>query len=318
MFVCSMSIATEQVYTLEDLKNWPPSAAEFPASGTALGVIGHPIAHSLSPAMHNAALEQLAKTNPKFSDWRYFKFDIAPEELGRALRLFSKNNFLGLNLTVPHKMLALDYIFPDAATVEDAGAANTLKFIENRWHGYNTDGYGLRQALNDQSVNINAADVLILGAGGAARAAALECLAGGCASLQIHNRTRSTVDIMIGHLKKSTAYNPFTKLTSFNPGDSGLCANAIVINATSLGLKENDKSPLELKEIPRPAFVFDMIYRPSQTRLLKQAAEMGIPNANGLAMLVHQGAQSLRQWTENDSVPVDVMRQAVHHALNAY
>src|SRR4051812_43803303 len=105
-----MSVATEQVYTLADLKNWPPESAQFPADGVALAVIGHPIAHSLSPAMHNAALAVLAKTNPEFNQWRYFKFEIAPENLRNALDLFHRKKFRGLNLTVPHKALAVQYL----------------------------------------------------------------------------------------------------------------------------------------------------------------------------------------------------------------
>ncbi len=309
-----MYVDTEFVYTLDDLRNWS-SRCLF--KGTALAVVGHPIAHSLSPVMHNAALQKLAQMDPKYADWRYFKFDIPPEGLGEALRLFPANNFLGLNLTVPHKTLALDYIHPEAATVEDAGAANTLKFVKEykRWHGYNTDGYGLRHALTDKSVEIRGSDVILLGAGGAARAAALECLIWQCASLRILNRTRPTTDALIAHLKKSTAYNPDTKLLPFDFEDRGLQANTVVINATSLGLKQNDESPLDLTKIPRPKFVFDMIYRPAETRLLKQASESGIPFANGLSMLVHQGAQSLRHWTGIEAVPVDVMHEAVRSAL---
>src|SRR3954464_144860 len=105
-----MSVATEQVYTLADLINWPPESAQFPAHGVALAVIGHPVAHSLSPAMHNAALAALAETNPEFKRWHYFKFDIAPENLREALDLFYQKKFRGLNLTVPHKALVVQYI----------------------------------------------------------------------------------------------------------------------------------------------------------------------------------------------------------------
>ena len=308
-----MHVDTEFVYTLEHLRNW---ADYCPREDTALAVIGHPIAHSLSPVMHNAALAELAKANPKFSKWRYFKFDIAPEELKEALDLFHQKNFLGLNLTVPHKMLALDYIFIVAATVDDVGAANTLKFIGNRWHGSNTDGYGLRLALEDQSAPIAGADVILLGAGGAARAAALECLVGQCASLRIQNRTRSTIDGLISHLKKSTACTSVTELMPFDPEDRALAADSIVINATSLGLKPRDESPLDLTKVPRPKFVFDMVYRPAQTALLRQATEMKIPNANGLSMLVHQGAASLEIWT-GEKAPVEIMHRAVRAALSS-
>jgi shikimate dehydrogenase len=313
-----MSDAPKDYFTLEDLKKWPDCVPQFPADGVPLAVLGHPVAHSLSPAMHNAALRTLEKADRKFEKWSYFKFDIEPGKLGEALRLFAEKKFLGLNLTVPHKMLALDYIDSDAAVVDDAGAANTLMLASDtkRWRGHNTDGYGLLHALKDHSMEINSSDVILLGAGGAARAAALECLVQGCASLRILNRTKPTLGALIAHLEGSTAYDRGINLMPFDPKDPLLPKNTIVVNATSLGLKESDESPLDLKTIPRPKFVFDMIYRPPETRLLKQASEMKIPHANGLSMLVHQGAESLRNWTELESVPVDVMQRAVHFALS--
>ena len=316
-----MSIATEQVYTLKDLENWPPSAAQFPADGTTLAVVGHPIAHSLSPVMHNAALAELAKTNPKFSQWRYFKFDIAPEELKSALDLFHKNRFRGLNLTVPHKALVIPYLELKDAFVQDAGAANTLRYTEKGWHGFNTDGIGLSGALReDLGVDLKNAHVILLGAGGAARGAAVECLNRQCASLWIGNRTPATLRALILSVKASTAFSGLTRKTpleEFDPAHppSNLPTDSIVINATSLGLKANDGSPLDLGKIPRPAKVYEMIYRPAQTALLRQASELGIANANGLSMLVHQGAASLELWT-GESPPVKTMNQAVRAALN--
>lgn len=307
-----MHVETEIVYKLVHLKDWSNCR---PHEGTALAVIGHPIAHSLSPVMHNAALAELGKTTPEFNEWRYFKFDIAPEELREALDLFHQNNFLGLNLTVPHKALVLEYIHTDVTAVEESGAANTLKHSGKGWMGFNTDGYGLNHALEDESVSIPGADVILLGAGGAARAAALECLAWRCASLRIQNRTRSTIHSLISHLKKSTALAGTTELIPFDSEDSELGAGAIVINATSLGLKAEDESPLDLTKIPRPAFVFDMIYRPAQTALLLQATKLGIKNANGLSMLVHQGAASLELWT-GEKAPIPTMQQAVRAALS--
>ena len=309
-----MSLSTERVYTLSDLKSW---SQHFPSDHTALAVIGHPIAHSLSPVMHNAALAELAKKRQELAKWRYFKFVIAPEQLEEALYLFREKNFLGLNLTVPHKTLVLEHIDTEVTTVEEAGAANTLKWIGTKWKGFNTDGYGLHHALAGHSVDIKDADVILLGAGGAARSAALECLVSQCASLHILNRTASTAHALISHLKKSTAYISGTELIIFNPADHALPTNSLVINATSLGLKESDESPIDLTKIPRPAFVFDMIYRPAQTRLLKQAAEMGIPNTNGLSMLVYQGASSLEHWIESP-LPFDVldlMHRTVRDAL---
>jgi shikimate dehydrogenase len=308
-----MSVATEPIHTLDDLEKWS-------FAGTALAVIGHPIAHSLSPEMHNAALAELAKTNPQFSQWHYFKFDInAGDELAGALRGFRENHFLGLNLTVPHKAMVVPHLDFKHARVEEAGAANTLKLTEQGWHGYNTDGAGLSDALReDLAVSLAGTHVVLLGAGGAARAAAVECLRSGCASLWIGNRTQVTRESLIAGLKKSPAFalQPDRRLEGFDPKNppTALPAESLVINATSLGLKPDDASPLNLEKIPRPAKVFDMIYRPSQTALLRQAAALGVPHANGLSMLVHQGAKSLALWT-GETAPVEIMNQAARVAL---
>lgn len=304
-----MSAVAESIHTLADLAAW-----SFP--GTALAVIGQPVAHSLSPAIHNAALAELAKTQPKFSAWRYFKFDIAPAELPRALQLFHEQGFQGLNLTVPHKSLAVEHLASSDAFVRAARAANTLSHTEDGWRGANTDGYGLTTALKEQlGVSLAGASVILLGAGGASRGAAVECLRSKCGALWIGNRTQATLATLLDELRPlagETAVRGFD-LASPPPG---LPAGAIVINATSLGLKASDPAPVDLAKISRPAAVYDMIYRPPQTALLRQAAGLGLPNANGLSMLIHQGARSLEIWT-GATVPVGVMQSAAHAALNA-
>jgi shikimate dehydrogenase len=314
-----MHVATESTYNLADLKDWPRCVDGWPAAGVALAVIGHPIAHSLSPVMHNAALTELAKTNSKFNQWRYFKFDIAPAELEIALALFHKNKFRGLNLTVPHKALVVPHLDLKDTFVQDAGAANTLRFTETWWQGFNTDGIGLSTALREElSVELKEAHIILLGAGGAARAAAVECLRGQCTSLWIGNRTQSTLSALFASLKESKTCTTGAHLEGFDPQNppANLPANSIVINATSLGLKANDGSPLNLAKIPRPAKVFDMIYRPPQTALLSQADQMKIPCANGLSMLVYQGARSLELWT-GENAPVEIMQLAVRTTLSS-
>jgi shikimate dehydrogenase len=304
-----MSAVAESIHTLADLDAW-----SFP--GTALAVVGRPVAHSLSPAIHNAALAELAKTQPKFADWRYFKFDIAPEELPRALSLFHRNNFHGLNLTVPHKSLAVEHLAASDAFVRAAGAANTLSHTEAGWRGTNTDGYGLAHALTEQlKLNLAGAAVILLGAGGAARGAAVECLRSLCAELWIGNRTQATLTTLLDELSPLAGGSGLRGFDLSRP-PPGLPAGAIVINATSLGLKPADPAPIDLTKIPRPAGVYDMIYRPPQTALLRQARELGIPHANGLSMLIHQGARSLETWT-GATVPVPVMQAAAHAALDS-
>ena len=304
-----MSAVAESIHTLADLEAW-----SFP--GTALAIIGQPVAHSLSPVVHNAALVELAKAQPRFADWHYFKFDIAPAELPRALALFQQNRFHGLNLTVPHKSLAVEHLASCDAFVRAAGAANTLTHTEAGWRGANTDGYGLVCALREKfGTELTGARIILLGAGGAARGAAVECLRSRCASLWIGNRTAATVAALI---EKLAPLAGGTELRSFDLAQplTDLPSEAVVINATSVGLDSADLSPIDLRSLPQPKAVFDMVYRPPQTALLRQAAELGLAHANGLSMLIHQGARSLELWT-GASVPVPVMRAAAHAALNS-
>ena len=138
-----MTAVAETIHTLADLAAWS-------LPGTALAVVGHPIAHSLSPVIHNAALAELAQTDPRFRDWRYHKFDIAPGDLPAALAAFHRLNFRGLNLTVPHKSLVVDHLAKSDSFVRAAGAANTITYFEDGWHGANTDGYGLTNSLQQE------------------------------------------------------------------------------------------------------------------------------------------------------------------------
>ncbi|MBC7367518.1 MAG: shikimate dehydrogenase, partial [Undibacterium sp.] len=151
------------VLTLADLDGWT-----FP--GTALAVLGYPIKHSISPAMHNAALAAFAPTDARFADWRYFRFEVQPDDLPRGLELFHAKNFHGLNLTVPHKVIAFDRIAATDPAARPIGAVNTLLRKSEGWRGYNTDGYGLAAAIREiLGLDLAGAHVILLGAGGAAR-----------------------------------------------------------------------------------------------------------------------------------------------------
>jgi shikimate dehydrogenase len=304
-----MTALADPIHRLADLEGWS-------IPGVALAVVGRPIAHSLSPAIHNAALAALAVAEPRFADWHYHKFDIAPEELPLALQLFHARGFRGLNLTVPHKSLVVPHLVARDAFVQDAGAANTLSRTPTGWSGANTDGFGLSAALReDLGAELGGAHVVLLGAGGAARGAAVECLRAGCASLWIGNRTPGSLEQLLAGLQPLAARIP---LHGFRLGEppAGLPAGAIVINATSLGLAPGDPAPVDLRAFPGEPRVFDMIYRPPQTALLRQAAELGRRHANGLSMLIYQGARSLEMWT-GVPVPVSVMQAAARAALAA-
>ncbi len=247
--------------------------------------------------MHNAALAELARTDARFSDWEYFRFDIHPDDLPQALVQLHAKRFRGVNLTVPHKIIAFGRVaFVDPAA-RPVGAVNTLRWSESGWEGFNTDGYGLASAVRETLAReLAGADVILLGAGGAARGAAVECLQRGCASLAIANRTPENLATLLETLRPVAGTIP---LRGFSPAapPSDLPAGAIVINATSAGLRDSDPLPIDLATLPRPAAVYDMIYNPAQTPLLRAAAAAGLPFANGLSMLVHQGAKALEIWS---------------------
>lgn len=302
--------AHDPVLTLADLATW-----DFP--GTALAVLGHPIKHSISPAMHNAALASLAAAEARFAHWKYFRFEVHPDDLPRALELFREKKFHGLNLTVPHKVLAVDRVAAIDPAARPIGAVNTLLHTPTGWHGHNTDGYGLAAAIKETlNLDLTGAHVILLGAGGAARGAAVECLQRRCASLAIANRTAANLDVMLADLAPLAVGIPLRGFAPAKP-PTDLPTGAIVINATSAGLRPTDDLPIDLAALPRPAAVFDMIYNPPQTALLARAAALGLPHANGLAMLVHQGAKALEIWTDIPAATTaPVMATAARAALH--
>lgn len=286
----SASTSTDPVLTLADLEAWS-------RPGTSLAVFGHPIKHSISPAMHNAALSDLARTEPRFADWKYFKFEIHPDTLPQALEVLRAKKFRGVNLTVPHKIIAFDRVAAVDPAAQPVGAVNTLLLTEAGWRGHNTDGYGLATAVRENlGLDLAGGHIVLLGAGGAARGAAVECLQRRCASLWIANRTRENLDALLATIAPIAHGIP---VYGFAPGEipRDLPTGAIVINATSAGLRDTDPLPIDLTALPRPVAVFDMIYNPPQTGLLRAAAALGLPTANGLDMLVHQGAKALEIWT---------------------
>ena len=299
----------DPVLTLADLERWT-------FAGTALAVLGHPIGHSLSPPMHNAALRAAARRDARFSRWRYFRFDVEPAELPRALEAFAAARFRGINLTVPHKVLAVDLIDVVDPSARAIGAVNTLRRTRNGWRGFNTDGYGLEEAVVESlGLGLRGRAVVLVGAGGAARGAAVQCLASRCQSLWICNRTPENLAALLKTLRPLAGKIP---LRGFSPEaiPEDLPAGALVINATSAGLKASDPLPLDLRRLPRPGAVYDMIYNPAQTRFLGVARSLKLPHSNGLGMLVHQGAKALELWT---GIAADTtsptMRRAARYAL---
>tara|TARA_Y100000814_G_scaffold284532_1_gene251548 strand:- start:982 stop:1911 length:930 start_codon:yes stop_codon:yes gene_type:complete len=304
-----VSYDSEVTYKLRDLNDW-----RFP--GTSLAVLGFPVRHSVSPAMHNAAIADLAAKDSQFSNWRYFRFEVEPEKLPQALPQFFEKGFFGLNLTVPHKEIAFDLITSiDAAAVE-IGAVNTLKRGPDGYHGYNTDGYGLFKGIEeDLPASLAGSDIAILGAGGAARATAVQALQSDCQSLCIVNRSADRLENLLSYIQP-IAREKGIPIKGFNPQDTGLefADHTLIINATSLGLNSSDPLPIPEERLPQTAALYDMIYNPRITKLMRTVSDRGGRSANGLSMLVYQGVRALEIWSDRKIDP-RTMKQAANSAL---
>lgn len=299
---------TAATYTLADLAAWS-------RPGVSLAVLGFPIKHSISPAMHNAALAEMSAQSPAFAGWCYFRFEVPPEELPRALALLHEKKFRGVNLTLPHKILAVAQIAAIDPAARPVGAVNTLHWRADGWEGFNTDGHGLASGLReDLGVELAGSDVILLGAGGAARGAAVECLQRGVRSLWLANRTRANLDALLAQLAPLAGAATLRGFAPAEAAAAGLPAGAVVVNATSAGLKAADPLPIDLAALPSPHAVYDMIYNPAETALLAAARALRLPAANGLSMLVHQGARALEIWT-GAPVPVRAMAAAARAAM---
>ncbi|MFA6542857.1 MAG: shikimate dehydrogenase [Limisphaerales bacterium] len=293
---------------------------ELRASTRFCAVYGHPVKHSASPAMHNPAIAALGL------DWRYLACDVHPDRLREAIAGAQAMKFIGLNLTVPHKLLAVDIVDALDESAQTWGAVNTVRFEakdasgawqplakvnpdevgELRSHGFNTDAGAITRSLReDLGFEPRGGSVLLLGAGGAGRTAALKLASDGVGSLFLVNRTASKAEEVAAEIR--TRFPAVRVQAGWPDADVDL-----VLNATSLGLKPGDGSPLDEMKFPlrRTRAVYDMIYRPAETPLLRAARAAGCRIANGLGMLLYQGAKALEIWTGRPA-PVEVMRAAL-------
>jgi shikimate dehydrogenase len=267
-------------------------------------VYGSPIRHSASPAMHNAAFTALGL------DWRYLAFEVDPKNLRAAIEGAKVMGFAGINLTVPHKLLAVDMVNMLDESAMKWGAVNTILFNKKGATGFNTDADAITQSLReDLKFEPRGAKVLLLGAGGAGRTAALKLASENVAELFLVNRTASKAEEIATEIKKQS---PAVKVSVGYP-KAGV---DLILNATSLGLKPDDTLPLDEKQfsLKQTRAVYDMIYRPAETKLLAAARAVGCRTANGLGMLLHQGAKAFEIWTDK-AAPLDVMRRALEQNI---
>jgi shikimate dehydrogenase len=296
-----------------------PFSQAINASTRICAVYGHPVKHSASPAMQNAGIAALGL------DWRYVAFEVAPANLRAAIQGAQAMSFMGLNLTVPHKLLAVDMVDLLDEPARTWGAVNTVVFEgrdergtwrplreftgmppEVRSHGFNTDADAITRALReDLKLELRGARILLLGVGGAGRTAALKLASEGIGEVFLVNRTLGKAEAVVNEVR---ARQPGLKLKIGYPAGPV----DLVLNATSLGLKPDDPLPLDERQFPprSAGAVYDMIYRPAETGLLKAAKAAGCRTANGLGMLLYQGAKALELWT-GQPAPLDIMRRAL-------
>ncbi len=298
----------KDIYTLADLQAWqevdPPIR---------LGVFGDPVEHSLSPQMQNAALKHCK------IDMQYARFHILPDELGDAIQLIRKLEFVGVNLTVPHKIAAFSLVDDVDQGARRIGAVNTVKFDNGKLRGFNTDGRGFSRAIREEfAVDLRDMRVLVLGAGGAGRAIALQCAKENCERLVIANRAsekaKRLVDDLRGFFTGPKVFGPVPRLQAIPWEEAAIrfqIANVdLVVNATPLGLNRSDASPIPARLLAPHVMIYDTVYSDKRTPFVLAALEAGARAANGLSMLLHQGGLAFEIWFEREA-PLDVMRKAL-------
>ena len=297
----------KEIYTLADLENWGGESTESDPP-IRLGVLGNPIEHSLSPQMQNAALESCGLK------MRLARFAIGPKDLGRALKLFASLNFVGISLTVPDKIAVLNFLDEVDENAWAIGAVNAVRFQGGKLFGSNTDGAGISDAIRSGvfgDASLSQWPILILGAGGASRAIARQCALENCPKLFLSNRTRERAEKLRTEISRVNETTTIT-VVDLEPEAlrHALTEARLVINATNVGLRPDDRSLISRDSLNRDHFVYDTIYNPPRTALLAEAEAAGARFSNGLTMLLYQGARSFELWFDRKA-PIEVMRAAL-------
>jgi shikimate dehydrogenase len=276
-----------------------------------VAVLGHPVAHSRSPAMHNAAFAALGM------DWSYRAIDVEPQRFAEVVRALPAQGYAGANVTIPHKLSALAVADSATPVAQAVGAANTLLFEEGgRIHADNTDVEGFLTALRERAPEApQGMRALVLGAGGAGRAVVFALLRAGAAEIQVWNRHPERAERLVADLGATAPGTQIAAISSPSPENVDL-----LVNATSVGMAQpgGDANPAgepnPIKELPLSAdevddrlIVVDLVYRQEFTPLMRAARARGLRCADGLDVLVHQGAASFRLWT-GKSAPLGAMR----------
>ena len=280
-----------------------------------VGLLGNPVRHSLSPAMHNAALQALQL------NWSYLALPCASKNLKEVLQGLRAVNCRGLNVTIPHKQDVAELCQELSPLAKRLGAVNTLIPLDSGgWHGTNTDVEGFLTPLGEQSSWQNCHGAII-GCGGSARAIAAGLQSLRLASITVIGRRQEALDAFIADLQRNDA--PLTACLQSSPDLASLMKRAdLVVNTTPVGMAQHgDAQAFPLGEaiwshLQESAMLYDLVYTPRPTAWLRWGQSRGHRCIDGLEMLVQQGAASLRLWSDRNDVPVETMRRAAEAALN--
>jgi shikimate dehydrogenase len=304
---------TTERYTLADLEKWQEIARDIDPP-VRLGVFGDPVAHSLSPQIQNAALCTCG------IDAQYGRFHIRANELRSALRLLRNLDFVGINLTVPHKSAGFAQIDEADESASRIGAVNTIRLRDKKLVGSNTDGEGfLRTIRSEFSVDLRDLRVMIIGAGGGTgHAIAWQCALENCERLVLVNRTLEKANALAQRLRpfflEPRVLGPAARLEAVSWKESAMRMQLadidLIVNATPLGMNLSDPAPIPGRLIAPHHMVFDCVYGPSKTAQLRAAEQAGARSANGISMLLHQGALSFSIWFDREP-PIEAMRKAL-------
>ncbi|MEH1818780.1 MAG: shikimate dehydrogenase [Nostoc sp.] len=278
-----------------------------------LGVIGHPVEHSLSPVMHNAAIAQLGL------DYIYLPFPIEPQNLEVAIAGFAAVGVVGFSVTIPHKQAIIPLLSEITPLAQTIGAVNTVSRQNNQWVGTNTDIEGFIAPLQttykqDWSQKV----AVILGNGGAARAVVAGCIQLGFAQIHVVGRNMQKLEEFRNSWSNSSLAEKF-QVHQWEELPKLIPQANLLVNTTPIGMYPKvDESPLSVEEIanlPTGAIAYDLIYIPKPTQFLQQAQKQGAIAIDGLEMLVQQGVAALKIWLQQETLPVEVMRQALQNHL---
>jgi shikimate dehydrogenase len=277
------------------------------AAGKIYGVLGYPVKHSFSPAMHNAAFRAL--NIPA----EYKLFEINPQDLDAFFGSLRQNNIFGLNVTIPYKEKVIAFLGAMSESAKLIGAVNTVKVSDQGLEGFNTDAEGFFKHLNeDLGFNPLGKNIAIIGAGGAARAVSVCLSQARPRKLSIYDLNKAKQSSLVNSLREN--FKDFQINSANSIAELAIKECDLLINATPVGMKLADPCLINAAMIHKDFLVYDLIYNPRQTKLLKLAQEKGARVSNGLGMLLYQGMLAFEIWT-GQKPPKEIMQKALEEAL---